>query len=73
MGNQVVVEDSKTYHVIRDGYAYHFVKSEVKDVQGDAMWLKIKECYKEKKVLDMGYVSKPIVQMAIDGELTQGG
>lgn len=62
------VQDSKTYHVIRDGFAYHYIRSQVKDVADDCMWLKIKEILADKEVVVLGYVSKPIVQMAIDQE-----
>jgi len=62
------VRDDKTYHVLRESVAYHYIRSQVKDGNGEHMWLKIKEITPDKEVIFLGYVSTPIVQMAVDNE-----
>lgn len=63
------VRNDKTYHITRDNLAYHYIRSQVEDGQCQRMWLKIKECLQDKTVVVLGYVSTPIVQMAIENEL----
>lgn len=70
MAERNTVQESKTYHVIRDGRAYHYIRSEVKDDTGEYMWLNIKEILvdNQQEAVALGYISKSIVQMAIDQE-----
>ena len=66
------VQDDKTYHVMSNSTMYHYIRSQVKDRNGtDYMWIKLKEVLPDEQIIVLGYVSRPIVQMAIDKELEQ--